>query len=116
MASKAAFLLLAALLSSAFACKCINPTLHRTYYATDVANYVKTTVISSNTDQELGLIKYILSVDKNFKGCAPGKKVEVYTPESSAACGVSLDVGTQYVLPLREEKMRMIFLCDVSYA
>lgn len=111
-----AFLLVAAFVYSAFGCRCIPQTLHQTYYSKDVVNYVKATVLSSSTDKQPDLIQYVLSVEKNYKGCTLGKTVAVYSLADSTGCSVTLNVGSRYVLPVREGKTPGIKLCDVSWA
>eukprot|EP00171_Calliarthron_tuberculosum_P003241 IDg3241t1 len=57
---------------------------------------------------------YLLVVHKAYWGCARPTPFSVWvsTPTNSGLCGTTLQLGTRYLLPLRQYKDHSISLCD----
>lgn len=107
-------LLLFSSLNPVSGCKCIPPSLERTYYSRSTVNYVRARVVRViDAKTSFGTRRYVLRIQQNYKGCPPRKTITVRTRAQSAACGVFLKKGSPYVLPLRKGISQSIVLCDV---
>jgi len=101
------------------ACSCVPPDFHRSYQYAD--HVVKVDVVAS-LGAFSGQRRYLaVTSGKSYKGCLPARRtVIVRTASDSAACGVDLDVGSQYVLYANDGGSRFglrilqIGLCDTN--
>jgi hypothetical protein len=88
----AAFALLGAAESPAFACSCRPRTEAEIIAASDVAVVGRVTEVKRGRADGAGVTTATLSVSRVLKGKA-GKRVMIRTPSSSAACGVNFTRG-----------------------
>src|SRR5512145_386167 len=105
--------------TEAHACSCVPPDKARSYDGSDhvVHARIQGTFLSSATT------RYYVArlVEDDFKGCLnTGRYVLIETPASSAACGVTLQTGQEYLLHganagtlLGIPRLRVI-LCDAN--
>lgn len=108
-------LLFLLLLSSTRACRCLVPTLQDQYFDTSTTNIIKGTVLSrEEVSNPFDTIAYTIKVEGVYKACLSSSIVKLYTASSSGACGVFLEEGEAYILPIRDEKKPSISLCDVG--
>lgn len=104
-------------LAPIFACHCHPPTLPETYFRTATANYVRARVLRVGEPTHFGhsgIRRYVLQIQQMYKGCPRGKIIVVRTQAVGPACGILLEKGASYVLPLTKEKSPFINRCTVS--
>ncbi|EPB68032.1 tissue inhibitor of metalloproteinase [Ancylostoma ceylanicum] len=94
-------LILAACIAVSFSCKCRKLPAKEAYCNADWVSHVKVTASKIVQDEMVGerrqyTVKHV-KVLKNPPGCS-SLPTEVFTSSSSASCGVSLDVGKEYLL------------------
>lgn len=95
------------------ACSCLKPTLKGTYFASSTKYVIRATPIAVFT---VGSSRfYALRVQTLFKGCLKHSTLIIKTSISSASCGVYLQIGQSYLLPLKAGFPPTIHLCDVSF-
>jgi hypothetical protein len=96
-------LALVLLVVSAGACKCPVLPISSQYYKPYVTQVVRAVVLGEwpavVTDQASQKY-YRIAVKQVFKGCTKPSTVWISTASSSAACGASLSVGSEYLLLL----------------
>jgi hypothetical protein len=103
------------LCSSANGCSCLARTLKAQYYDPSATRVVRAVVQREwpavITDQAQKKY-YLISVKQVFKGCAKPSLIWISTASNSAMCGVSLNVGSEYLLFLTGSGPGLsIFLC-----
>lgn len=105
-------ILVVLLVTIASACKCVPPTIQRSYYPPTTKSFVSATILRIRP--KANIIKYRIRIVFDYKGCLqPGKKLTVVTSAFSSACGVTnLKKKVTYVLPIRAGKRPRISLCD----
>ncbi|XP_061702017.1 metalloproteinase inhibitor 2-like [Syngnathoides biaculeatus] len=97
--------------NGAQACTCL--LLHPQQVFCQVDVVIKAKVVSTTADGGLNPIKYDIQQIKNFKG--PEKVfAAVYTASSSAACGITLTNGVEYLLMARLQSDGSLYItsCD----
>jgi hypothetical protein len=91
------------LVSSAHACSCLAQSLKIQYYDASITRVVRAVVLrewpTAVADQAAKKY-YQISVKQAFKGCAAPRPVRISTASNSAACGVDLNIGSEYLLLL----------------
>jgi Tissue inhibitor of metalloproteinase len=94
---------LALLVSSAHACSCLSQSLEIQYHDASITRVVRAVVLrewpTAVADQAANKY-YQISVKQAFKGCVEPSPVRISTASNSAACGVDLNVGSEYLLLL----------------
>jgi hypothetical protein len=102
----ATWISLAALARPAEACTCVPSDLPRVYHSTYVTDVVRGVVRAA---AKIGTeVRYTVKVTRTYKGCArPGRVLQVWTSDSSAACGVGLAVGRSYLLTAHRQGDRI---------
>lgn len=110
-------LLVALAAPSTDGCRCLIPSLHRTYYDANTINYVKAKIRRVKNPSSInGKRKYVIKILQNYKGCPPLKRrVIIFSFVSSATCGLNLQKKKIYALPIRPGPMPIVSSCDVSY-
>lgn len=107
--------------SVAAACSCLPPDKGRSYDNADNVVHVRIQAALGATSTTRSFSARL--VEDDFKGClAAGARVIVETAANSAACGMSLSVGKQYLLhgkrvgtSLGTPRLRVV-LCDANVA
>ena len=107
--------------ASAEACTCLPPDMNRSY---DNADHVVHARILGAVPAPSGQRRYLaMTIKQAFKGCLPASSlVVVQTASSSAACGMSLQPGQDYLLHGRNNGRLLGFtimqvgLCDANSA
>lgn len=113
MSRQIVFIVLSAILFGRLAsgCTCFPTQLNTTYFNPYYTRVVSATVLKSW--KQGSFITYTLKTNKVYKGCAL-KSFKARTPDSSAACGITLLEGTNYLIPLANQSGHFsISLCDV---
>ncbi|HET9955868.1 MAG TPA: hypothetical protein VFQ61_15265 [Polyangiaceae bacterium] len=108
-----------ALPSPARACSCLVPDKARSY---DNADHVVHVIIQRSFINTSSTRSYIARlVDDDYKGCLNrSQRVIIETPASSAACGMSLTVGKEYLLHGQKKGSLLgtprlsVILCDAN--
>jgi hypothetical protein len=91
------------LYSSAYGCSCFQRTLKVRYYDPLVTRVVRAVVQSewpAVVTNQAAKKYYFISVQQAFKGCTGPSLVWIFTASNSALCGVTLNVGSEYLLLL----------------
>lgn len=98
--------------SRAEACSCLPPTVESSYNNADEVWHVR--VLSKQIRRERTTY-HVLVLDP-LKGCArAGSRLRVVTPTDSATCGISLEVGQEYLLNgHRDGRQFSVNLCDYN--
>jgi hypothetical protein len=110
-------LALAVLVAACDACSCIRTSLQKQFYSPGYLRVVRAVVKaeqrSSCTQGTLGCnVIYTIRVREAFKGCLSPTDFKVSTADNSAACGVNLMVGTEYLLYLTSDSVPKINSCQ----
>jgi hypothetical protein len=106
-------LTLLALVAAAVSCKCAVPTVKTQYFKPENTRVVRAVVTSKRTQPcQNCKVFYKIKVLEAFKGCKTPSDLEVSTADSSAACGVDLQVGTSYLLYLSSDKVPGVSSCQ----
>lgn len=100
---------------SAHACTCAPFTLQSSYFNSDTARVVKATPVQQMISISNQEVTYKLQLQHEYKACPPyPKTVSVTTSIQSAACGVSLQLNTPYIIALNSlSSTTTIGLCQV---
>jgi hypothetical protein len=105
--------------SRADACSCLPPDEGRSYQNADHVVRVRIQRALARTATTRSFVARL--VEDDFKGClAAGQRVIVETPSSSAACGMTLRVGQEYLLHGRSTGTLLgmpqlqVGLCDLN--
>jgi hypothetical protein len=99
------------------ACKCAPTSVQAQYYSPDFTRVVRAVVRAqqrpSCTRGTPGCnVIYTIHVREAFKGCLSPTDLKVSTADSSAACGVNLNVGTEYLLYLTSDRVPAVNSCQ----
>jgi hypothetical protein len=106
-------LMLLAVVAAAVGCKCPVPTVKRQYFKPENTRVVRAVVTSKRTQNCLNCkIFYKIKVLEAFKGCKTPADLEVSTADNTGACGISLQVGTGYLMYLSSAKVPEISSCQ----
>jgi hypothetical protein len=105
--------LLALVATAVDSCSCFSAPIKTNYYVPSYTRVVRALVTSKRTQPcpKCNVI-YKVKVLEAFKGCKAPVEFDVSTPDNSAACGVNLEVGTNYLLYLTADKVPAINLCQ----
>lgn len=96
------------------ACRCLPPTLAGDYFKSDNVNFVRALVRKViEPKSPRGLRRIVVTVQRNYKGCPPSRRLVLRTPVSSATCGSRLRVGASYVIPIGKGTRPLINSCQV---
>lgn len=112
------FLYAAVILTSSLcianACSCTFPAiLKRDFFAPQTAMVIKGRVLSSGPlDISSGAMVYLIQTEVIYKGCNVNNIITATSPDPSAACGVSLQVGTSYIIPLSADVIPTLSQCQ----
>jgi hypothetical protein len=110
-------LALVVLIAACDACSCIRTSLQNQFYSPGYTRVVRAVVKaeqrSSCPPGTFGCnVIYTIQIRESFKGCLRPTYLKVSTADNSAACGVNLMVGTEYLLYLTSDRVPKINLCQ----
>lgn len=101
---------------SVHGCSCLPTTLEKTYFSSSTDRYVQAVPVSEYDNDEEEKV-YVFTVSKVYKGCKL-KRFAAKTAISSATCGITLQIGTAYIIPLPYSLIPFPYLnsCQVSFS
>jgi MYXO-CTERM domain-containing protein len=88
--------------NDAYACTCLPPPPVATAVAESTAVFAGTIVAMTPPSSQIGEVVAKLSVERVWKGSTTAMEVEVHTPSSSAACGLSFMPGDKWLIYANE--------------
>jgi hypothetical protein len=98
------------------ACKCAPTSVQGQYYSPEFTRVVRAVVRAQQRPSCTGVkgcnVLYKIRVIEAFKGCLSPTHLTVSTADNSAACGVNLKVGTEYLLYLTSDSVPTVGLCQ----
>lgn len=103
---------LIACISTGFACHCRRKTLKQTLSSSSNVLFIRAKPFATFTDSDHRY--YIVRLEKVYMGCPKSKHILIKTNLQSMACGVTIDIGTSYLLELSNEPIPSFSLCSVS--
>eukprot|EP00737_Agarophyton_chilense_P004908 gb/GEZJ01006653.1/.p1 GENE.gb/GEZJ01006653.1/~~gb/GEZJ01006653.1/.p1 ORF type:complete len:200 (-),score=15.63 gb/GEZJ01006653.1/:177-776(-) len=94
--------MLSCVLFVANGCKCFPATLKRDFFSPDTESVIKGKVLFASVDgTALDASRFfVIRTEKIFKGCNVPSIVFATSPVQSATCGINLQQGNSYILPL----------------
>jgi hypothetical protein len=110
-------LALVALVAACDACRCASVSVQKRYYSPASTRVVRAVVKARQrppctpTTSRCKVV-YKLHINQAFKGCLRPSDLKVSTADNSAACGVILEVGTEYLFYLTLDSVPIISTCQ----
>jgi hypothetical protein len=106
-------LTLLALVAAAVGCTCLPTSVKEQYFKPETTRVVRALVTSKRAPYcTFCDVFYKIKVLETFKGCKTPTVVEVSSARNSAACGVDLQIGAEYLLYLSSAQVPKISLCQ----
>jgi hypothetical protein len=117
MKSVLQLLALVALVAACDACSCLPNSLPKQYYSPSYTRVVRAVIKAeqrpscSSGSFDCNVL-YRIQVMQAFKGCLSPTNLTVSTADNSGLCGISLTVGTEYLLLLSSDSVPRVGLCQ----